>query len=111
MVELLVTLGVISIVAGLLLPAVQQSRESARRLKCQANPRQIGLAIQAYSTANNTLPPAMQNRRPYRGFHSIFARLLPYLDEVALYNGINFSTSTYPLDQPWLSNRTRGTQR
>jgi prepilin-type processing-associated H-X9-DG protein len=104
LIEALVTVGLVAILAGLSLPAVQQARESSRRAQCQSNLRQIGLAIQGYSAANNCFPPASMNSRKYKGFHSLFTRTLPYLDQSQLYNAVNFSTGTIPLDSPWISN-------
>ncbi len=57
LVELLVVMAIIGILMGLLLPAVQQIRESARRTECLNNIRQIGLATLAYESGLRSLPP------------------------------------------------------
>ena len=55
LIELLVVLGVVSLLAALLLPAVQSARESQRRLSCQDHLRQIGLATASYQSACSQL--------------------------------------------------------
>jgi type II secretory pathway pseudopilin PulG len=58
MVELLVALGIMTILAAILLPAIQNARESARRTQCANNIKQITLALQTYHVSMRTLPPA-----------------------------------------------------
>ncbi len=104
-------LGVISILTGLLLPAVQGAREAARRSRCQNNLHQIGLAVQSYQQTFDCFPIGYAFKDFgrgyfYYGFYSVHTRLLPYLDELALYNAINFSLGTAP--QPVTSYESAG---
>ena len=58
LVELLVAIGIIGVLVGILLPAVQQVRESARRTQCLNNLRQLGLAVQNYEGSRKQIPPS-----------------------------------------------------
>lgn len=101
LIEALVVLGIIIIVLGLTLPAVQSAREAARRASCQSNLHQIGLAIHGYHDAYGCFPIgyAFKDFGPsyrYLGFYSMHARVLPFLEQSTMYNAINFSLGTAP---------------
>ncbi len=61
LIEMLVVMAVITVLISLLLPAVQQAREAARRGHCQSNLMQIGLALQNYEMSHRRLPPGSVN--------------------------------------------------
>jgi prepilin-type N-terminal cleavage/methylation domain-containing protein len=88
LIELLVVIAIIAILISLLLPAVQQAREAARRTQCRNNLKQIGIALHNYTEAQQAFPMG----RCSKGL-SVHARLLPYLDQAPLYNQVNFNVA------------------
>ena len=82
LIELLVVVFVILIVIALTLPAIQAARESSRRVQCTNNLKQIGLGLASYATAAGAFPNSW-------GVISPLARILPYIDQIPLYNSIN----------------------
>ncbi|HZZ26606.1 MAG TPA: DUF1559 domain-containing protein [Pirellulales bacterium] len=92
LVELLVVIAIIGVLIAVLLPAVQAAREAARRTQCKNNLKQFGLANQNYLSAKKVFPPSVR-LGPNLGAWSVQARLLPFLEDYSLYQGIDFSLS------------------
>jgi prepilin-type N-terminal cleavage/methylation domain-containing protein/prepilin-type processing-associated H-X9-DG protein len=107
LVELLVVITIIGVLVALLLPAVQAAREAARRMQCSNNLKQLALAMHSYHEANNQLPPAViptygnwSGSQDQDG-HSWYSRTLPFIDQIPLYDGLDFNviaTQGYNLD-------------
>src|SRR5688572_25865626 len=85
LVELLVVIAIIGVLVALLLPAVQAAREAARRMKCQSNMKNIGLACLNYESANRTYPPGARpaNQATNNGL-SFNVLILPYVEQGAI---------------------------
>ena len=86
-------IAIIAVLIGLLLPAVQQAREAARRAQCKNNLKQIGLALHNYLDALSVFPPSICYDSTGTASWSVQARILPYLDAANLQNLINFGAT------------------
>ena len=95
LIELLVVIAIISVLMGLLLPAVQRVREAASRVKCANNMKQIGLAMQNYHETHKALPPS---RLPNAG-PSWAWQILPQLEQEHLYRRWGAGTPMFKVDQ------------
>ena len=85
LVELLVVIAIIGILVGLLLPAVQKVRESANRLKCGNNLKQIALAAHNYEVAQGALPAGMDKQHV-----GPLVYVLPFLEQDAYFKNFSF---------------------
>jgi prepilin-type N-terminal cleavage/methylation domain-containing protein/prepilin-type processing-associated H-X9-DG protein len=100
LVELLVVIAIIGVLVALLLPAVQTAREAARRMKCSSQLKQFGLAMHNYHDTHKSFPSGHMFRGSFDGTPndekggSGFGwgtAILPYIEQLALYNQFNFS--------------------
>ncbi len=110
LIELLVVIAIIGVLVSLLLPAVQSAREAARRSQCVNNLKQIGLALHNYESSRGVFPMGVVSYVPWattcnansgnpdkRRNFSMFALILPYMEQTSAYNSINFDYSTNDL--------------
>lgn len=97
LIEMIVSVSIVSIVIGIALPAVQRAREASRKVRCTDNLKQIGLALANYSSTYNSFPLILDglytsttsSQWTGYGCSSVFVGLLPYLDASTVYDSIN----------------------
>ena len=100
LIELLVVIAIIAILIGLLIPAVQKVRESAARLSCQNNLKQLGLAAQGFHDINLSFPSGCYASGGPTQWLTWATPLLPYLEDAALWNQTNVWLAANP-GFPW----------
>lgn len=102
-IELLIVITIIGILIGLLLPAVQAAREAARKMQCQSNLRQLGLALQSYEANCRAFPPSQNlpageiEATTTKWKESWVITILPFVDNQPLYNQFD---RTKPISDP-----------
>ena len=96
-VELLVVMAITGIIASLLLPALAEARESARRMQCTSHLKQLGLSLHQYHELQKGLPPGWQpDARRYSAW-SWAVPLLPYIEQAALLQKLPFQSAMNPM--------------
>jgi prepilin-type N-terminal cleavage/methylation domain-containing protein/prepilin-type processing-associated H-X9-DG protein len=111
LVELLVVIAIIGVLVALLLPAVQQAREAARRINCASNVRQLALAVLNFEDAKKHLPRSGLSEQktlvdssglelPYTSTyegrqHSWIVLVLPFIEEGALYDQFDLTQTAF----------------
>lgn len=97
LVELLVVIAVVGLLVALLLPAIQAARESARRMACSNNMKQLALATHNYHDVHGVLPPSkfrnitrVGTSKSEDGFN-ILVFLLPFIEQSAVYDKFTFA--------------------
>src|SRR5262245_5175696 len=84
LVELLVVIAIISVLVGLLLPAIQSAREAGRRSSCVNNMKQLGLGILNFHDQKKKLPSSGRPSAAINVRVGSLVRLLPYIDQKTL---------------------------
>lgn len=91
--ELLVVIAIIGVLVALILPAVQSARETARRMQCSNNLKQIGIALHSYHDLLGALPPGWRDDQQGTSAFGWANGLLPVLEQHQVFTEINFEAS------------------
>lgn len=83
--ELIVMIGILAVLMGLMLPAVQRVRDAAARTSCQNNLRQIGLGLHSYHDTHGVLPPGTRPNGADFPFMNWLTRILPFIEQEAIW--------------------------
>ncbi|MCP4169796.1 MAG: DUF1559 domain-containing protein, partial [Fuerstiella sp.] len=104
LIEMLLVITIIAILVALLLPAIQQAREAARRVQCKNNLAQLSIALHNYQASFSCMPPGVVNetgpiRNVEEGYHiSWLVQTLPMMDQGPLFQKIDFNNGAYSIN-------------
>ncbi len=103
LIEIMIVISIIFILIALLLPAIQATRESARRAQCSSNLMQLGIAMGSYVSTHTVFPPGVVNETgPIRNLpdgyhHSWVVQLLPFMGQQNTYHHFDLKKSVYDI--------------